>query len=162
MEKEQLLLALDRVPPDVLAGVIEHIQELELSKTDHTIRLKLALSNVKMYYEQILPQMLASDEPRVQEIVDILVDSCLVEKNFEEALLYFAEQVHARGFEIEIEPEKFRGWVEKLSNIRLYRKVIHAMGLGAFEEELMRVEIEKTMAPRLPAPTPSPKNRKPE
>lgn len=146
---------LKKVPAEVLVEVVEYIQELDLPKLQHAARLKAAVENVKIYYEQILPKMLESTEPRVQEIVDMLVDSCLVEKNFEEALLTFAEQVHGKGYEIEIEPEKFRSWVEKLSNIRLYRKIIHAMGLGAFEDELMAVEIEKTMAPRPAAPAPT-------
>lgn len=160
-DAEKLQAALDKVPPDVLVQVIEHVNELDLDKVSHAKRLEVALENVRMYYGKILPAMLASEEPRIQEVVDMLVDSCLVEKNFEEGMLYFAEQVHGRGLEIEIDPERFRGWVEKLANLRLYRKVLHAMGLGAFEDELIRVEIEKTIAPLRngPAPVAPPKGK---
>lgn len=159
MNSELIAQAFSKVPPEMLEGIIEYVGSLSLPEKDHAAKLKLALENVRLYYNEILPKMMESTEPKVQEIIDLLVDSCLIEKNFEEALLHFAEQVHARGFEIEIEPEKFRNWVDKLSNIRLYRKVIHAMGLGAFEDELMRVEIEKTMAPRLTPPPTAPPSR---
>lgn len=154
----RLAKALGNVPPEALEEIIRHV-ELRGNPKDRGERVKIALENVQLYYNKLLPRMMEHNEPPVQEIVDLLVNSCVVEKNFEEALNTFSIQVHGR--EIEIDQSKFRTWIEKLGNLRMYRQVIHSMGLGAFEDELISLEISKTMGPppaqpqQQPAPKPT-------
>lgn len=143
-----LAKALGKVPPEALSTILQSAQLSVHGSSDHRARLKVALENVQLYYNKILPRLMDRNEPSVEEIIDILVNSCVVEKNFDEAISTFAVQVH--GKEIEIDQTKMRAWVEKLGNLRMYRQIIHQMGLGTFEDELISLEIQKTMGPPQP------------
>jgi hypothetical protein len=149
--------ALKNVPPDLLEAVVQHVESLGLKPRDQEERLKVALENVHFYYEKIHPHLMEHPEPTVQDVVDILVDSCLVEKNFSEGMEWFVRKTFERGLEIEMDQEQFRRWVEKLGNLRMYRKVINAMGLAPFEEQLMSYEMQKILIPGIAAPPPPPK-----
>lgn len=132
------------VPEDVLEYAFSYIDKISKDPDDRDEKFKKALENLHLYYDKVLPK-LAEPGITTEDVVTMLVESCLVEKNFEEGMDIFLRGLFSEGVEIETDQMALRRWVEKLSNLRLYRKIIHLMGLGAFEQELVEVEIRKTM-----------------
>lgn len=145
------------IPPDVIRFAISYVDKLSKTPEDYEANLKKALENIHLYYEKVLPK-LAEPGVSVEMVVEMLVESCLLEKNLGEGMEHFVRNLHSEGVEIEMDQMAFRRWVDKLSNLRLYRKIIHAMGLGSFEQELMEIEIRKAFEPGYNAPT----TKKPE
>lgn len=152
---ERLTKALDKIPPGILAQIVEDLEKLNLEEKEYASRFKKAIENVRAYYNEYLPKLSESSGITQQEVVDMLVESCLKEKVFEEGLMTFGEHVHNKGFEIEVNPDKFRVWIEKLADLSMYRRIIHMMGMGAFEDALVTLEIQKTLAPGMAPQAPT-------
>ncbi len=135
-----------RIPEDVIARIVRKVEEAESDESAEA-RLQRAVENIHLYYDKVKPLLENAELPKTSEVVEMLVDSCLVERNLEEGLSYFLNEIKSRGLEIQYDAQKYRDWVEKLSRLRMFRKLIHSMGLGRFEDQMVEIEIKKCFAP---------------
>lgn len=116
--------------------------------------------DIKFYYDKVLDMTSKYSYIRSEEFVELLIESCLAEKALNEGLVYFLTKIKELGLEIETDQEKMTKDIDKLSRLRFYRKMIYALGLEKWEDELMKVEIAKTLNPVNPPQTLSPAGNK--
>lgn len=114
---------------------------------------------IKYYYDVILPMLAKYQHTSTPEWVELLVEQCLAEKNFDQGMKMFLEHIQQNGLEIEADQRKIMEDKEKLFRLRFLRKMIHAMGLGFLEEQILGEEAEKLFR-AFPAPPASPNRRK--
>lgn len=118
---------------------------------------------IAYYYDVVLPQLAKYQHATKSEWVELLTEQCIAEGNFDAALTDFLNYIQQEGLELELDPRALGDDMQKLSRIRFLRKMINAMGLGLFEEDIIREEIVKLY--RLGgkgAPTPASTRKKKE
>jgi hypothetical protein len=101
---------------------------------------------IKEYYDKVLDQLSKYTHTRSPEYVELLVENCLAEKQWEDALAYFLRYIRAEGLEIGIDNKqqtKIRKTMDKLFELRFIRGLIHSVGLGFMEEEILGLEVER-------------------
>ena len=115
---------------------------------------------IKFYVEKFHEVTSRYEHLRAQEFVELLVESCMAERELHDGLVAFLTQIKQQGLEIETDQQKMQTDIEKLSRLRFYRKMIFALGLTQWEDELMRLEIQRIMVPGQPAPPLPPRRTK--
>jgi hypothetical protein len=92
------------------------------------------------------------------EFVDLLVEACLAERSFDTAYNRFMEFIQQEGVEVEVDQPAMETYMDKLFSVRMKRKMIHALGLGRYEETILQHEIDKLFrAQPFPFPVGTPK-----
>jgi len=87
------------------------------------------------------------------EFVELLVEACCAERSFDAAYNRFMEHIQQEGIEVEVSQEILESFTGRLFDIRLKRKLIHATGLGVYEDQILLHEIDRTFGPpNLPSP----------
>jgi hypothetical protein len=98
---------------------------------------------IKYYYDTILPQLAKYTHASRAEWVELLSEQCIAEQNCNSAITDFLTYVQQEWLDIELDPRTVEKEVDKLFKLRFLRKMINAMGLGLFEEDIIREEIVK-------------------
>jgi hypothetical protein len=98
---------------------------------------------IKEYYDKLLPQLSKYGHTRAPEYVELLVENCLAEKQFDAAMGYFLRYVRSEGLEIDTDQKYVRKAMEKLFELRFLRALIHASGLGLLEEQILSHEVDR-------------------
>ena len=117
---------------------------------------------IQFYVEKFHEVTSRYEHLRAGEFVELLVESCMAERELHDGLVAFLTQIKQQGLEIETDQQKMQTDIEKLSRLRFYRKMIFALGLTQWEDELMRLEIQRIMMPgsasvQVPMPRKGPK-----
>lgn len=109
---------------------------------------------IEFYYKKALKILASQNHTTGAEYVELLTEQCKAEQEAHDGLVFFLENVKSMGLEIETDQKGIEEKITKLANLRFYRKMIHAMGLGAYEDSLLAIEIDKTMRPGQPPSQP--------
>jgi hypothetical protein len=108
--------------------------------------------DIREYYDKYLKVLSTYSHTSSAEFVELLVESCLAEKNLNEGLITFLSYVKQEGLQIETEQENLNKEIARFSNLRFIRKLLHATGLGAWEDEIIKMEIQKMYRTGVDAP----------
>lgn len=99
-------------------------------------------AELRRYYDEILEQLGKTDHTLSQQYVDgVLVENCLAHREWDTAKNRYLDFIREEGLSIETDPEML-GRVDLLFELRFLRKMIHAVGLSGYEQEIMQYEIE--------------------
>lgn len=101
------------------------------------------VEEIKEYYDKLLVQLSKYTHTRAPEYVELLVDNCLAEKQWDDALKYFVRYVRSEGLEISTDQKAMKKHMEKLFELRFMRSLIHSVGLGFMEEQIMEHEVDR-------------------
>ena len=120
--------------------------------------------DIKFYYDTALDFLSKAEHTKSGEYVkDVLVENCEAEKEWHLALTAFLTYIQQNGLEIESPSKMMQELGNKLFELRFLMKMIHAAGLGKYEEKILTLEIEKKWragGQPIPNPTPPPFVRK--
>jgi hypothetical protein len=104
--------------------------------------------DVKFYYDQALDFLAKANHTKAGEYVkDVLVENCEAEKEWHSGLTSFLTFIQQNGLEIEAPTKWMQEVGSKLFEIRFLMKMIHASGLGKYEEQILNYEIERRWKP---------------
>ena len=102
------------------------------------------LEDIKFYYDIGMDILARTEHTRAGEYVkDVLVENCEAEKEWHLALTAFLTYIQQNGLEIEAPTKMMQEVGSKLFELRFLLKMIHAAGLGKYEEQILGLEIEK-------------------
>jgi hypothetical protein len=112
--------------------------------------------NIKFYTEKALEILDRSEHTRMGEWVkDVLVENCKAESEWNDALEFFLLEIKKMGLEVESPVQDMREIASSLFYLRFIMKMIHAAGLGRYEEKILDMEIEKRWKSGLGLPKPT-------
>jgi hypothetical protein len=103
--------------------------------------------DIRDYYNKYLKILSTYTHTSSKEFVELLVETCLAEKNLHEGLVQFLNFVKQEGLEIQTEQENITKNITRLSDLRFLRKLIWAMGLEKWEDDIIKSEIQKMYRP---------------
>ena len=102
------------------------------------------IEDIKFYYDTAQDILAHTEHTRAGEYVkDVLVENCEAEKEWHLALMAFLTHIQQNGLEIEAPTKLMQEVGSKLFELRFLMKMIHAAGLGKYEEQILTLEIEK-------------------
>jgi hypothetical protein len=110
-----------------------------------------ALKKLRFYYDTALPFLNTSHHTKQGEYVkDVFVENCVAQREFHEAFKVFMDATKADAGGILVPVAEINALSEKLFELRFLVKMIHAVGLGSYEKEILAYEIQRKWAMRLP------------
>ena len=112
--------------------------------------------DIKFYYDKAQKRLSEYHHAKAGEYVELLVETCLAEREWEEGLLYFFNYIRENGLEIYSEQEDLTRLSEQIFKLRFLKKMVHATGLGVYEERILSHEIDKIFGKRTPTSQPLP------
>lgn len=81
------------------------------------------------------------------------MEACCAERSFDAAYNRFMEHIQQEGIEVEVSQETLESFTGRLFDIRMKRQLIHATGLGVYEDQILLHEIDRAFGPpNLPSP----------
>ena len=116
--------------------------------------------DIKFYYDKALDILSKTEHTTAGEYVkDVLVENCEAEKEWHGALQAFLAHIQQEGLEIEAPVKSIQELGGKLFELRFLLKMIHATGLGKYEEQILSLEIERRWRPAATPPPTSVRKR---
>jgi hypothetical protein len=97
---------------------------------------------VQFYYAKALENMKKYGHLKAGEYVELFVESCLAEQEFDEGYTTLLKEIATKGLNIEFDRKTMSFLKDRLFQLRFMKKLIHAMDLGAYEEKILDVEIK--------------------
>jgi hypothetical protein len=105
---------------------------------------------IRDYYDKYLKILSSYSHTSRAEFVELLVETCLAEKNLHEGLVDFLSYVKQEGLEIQTEQDHITKNISRFSDLRFLRKLIWAMGLQQWEDDIIKAEIQRIYRPPTP------------
>lgn len=102
---------------------------------------------IRDYYDKYLKILSTYQHTTSKEFVELLVETCLAEKNLHEGLVQFLSYVKQEGLEIQTEQENITKNISRFSDLRFLRKLIWALGLEQWEDDIIKAEIARMYRP---------------
>lgn len=109
---------------------------------------------ISFYFDKALKVLNNDNFTTAKEYVDLLTNQCLAEKHWSDAFSYFLKRIQEMGLQVETDQDKYQSLSDRLFHWRTVRMMIHAAGLGAYEEEILKYEIGKYYQPPPNVPPP--------
>jgi len=99
---------------------------------------------IKFYFDKALPWLNSAQHAKMGEYLkDVLVENCEAEREFYNALDYFLREIKSAAEPIHVPADDIQKLSGKLFELRFLMKMVHAVGLGRYEEQIMELEIRK-------------------
>lgn len=122
-----------------------------MSKVDGNDKPKVSYpwvpEDIRDYYDKYLKILSSYTHTSSAEFVELLVEHCLAEKNLHEGLVQFLSYVKQEGLEIQTEQDNITKNISRFSDLRFLRKIIWALGLEQWEDDIIKAEIARMYRP---------------
>ncbi len=110
---------------------------------------------IAFYYDKALDILTSTGHVKSGEYIkDVLVENCEAQMEWHEGLSTFLNHIKEQGLQIEAPVENMQKLSDNLFRLRFLMKMIHAVGLGRYEEQILGLEIEKQWG-RIPTVPPA-------